>query len=148
MNQMSNHSHYKARRNVHGGKPTWHGYYLDGGLWRLVRSALDAPPIEYATEGEAIEAAKATLRFDGDVPVQPRQINQARRRDDVGNDLWRTFNRAQENLIRGDITYNHTNDQGVRSRRTTRPVNGIDGNVALNRAMWALASRMQELKAA
>jgi hypothetical protein len=99
-------------------------------------------------EQEAFAEAAASLRFDGDVPVQPRQINQARRRDDVGNDLWRTFNRAQENLIRGDITYNHTNDQGQRSRRTTRPVNGIDGNVALNRAMWALASKMQELKAA
>jgi hypothetical protein len=99
-------------------------------------------------EQEAFAEAAATLRFDGDVPVQPRQINQARRRDDVGNDLWRTFNRSQENLIRGDVSYNHTNDQGVRSRRTTRPVNGIDGNVALNRAMWALAAKMQELKAA
>ncbi len=98
-------------------------------------------------EQEAFAEAATALRFDGDIPVQPRQINAPRRRDDVGNDLWRTFNRAQENLVRGDISYSHTNDQGIRSRRTTRAVNGIDGNVALNRALWTLAAKMQELKA-
>ena len=99
-------------------------------------------------EQEAFAEAAAVLRFDGNVPVQPRQINAPRRRDDVGNDLWRTFNRTQENLVRGDISYTHTNDAGMRSRRTTRAVNGIDGNVTLNRALWTLAAKMQEIKAA
>jgi hypothetical protein len=59
----------------------------------------------------------------------------ARRSDDVGNDLWRTFNRTQENLTRGGMRYVHTDEAGVRSRRKTRPVNSIDGNVSLNRAL-------------
>ena len=100
-------------------------------------------------EQEAFAAAAAELRFEeGRAPVEPRQINAPRRRDDVGNDLWRTFNRTQENLVRGDISYTHRNERGQQSRRTTRPVNGIDGNVSLNRALWTLAAKMAEIKAA
>jgi hypothetical protein len=100
-------------------------------------------------EQEAFAEAAAELRFeDGRSPIKPSQINAPRRRDDVGADLWRTFNRTQENLVRGDINYTHTNDAGMRSRRSTRPVNGIDGNVTLNKALWTLAAKMQEIKSA
>ncbi len=33
-------------------------------------------------------------------------------------------------------------------RTTTRPVNGIDQNVKLNRALWVLADEMRRLRAA
>lgn len=101
------------------------------------------------SEQEAFAAAAAELRFEeGKAPVEPDQINRARRREDNGNDLWRTFNRAQENLVRGGLHYTHTNANLQRSRRETRPVNSIDGNTNLNRALWTLAARMAELKAA
>jgi hypothetical protein len=100
-------------------------------------------------EQEAFAEAAAALRWDDGRPeVTPRQINAPRRRDDAGADLWRTFNRTQENLVRGNLSYTHTNDAGIRSSRTTRPVNGIDGNVQLNKALWTLAAKMAELKAA
>lgn len=68
-----------------------------------------------------------------------------RRRDDNTDRLWDVFNRAQENLVNGGNSY-----VGVRAgrsiHRTTRAVNGIDGNVNLNRALWALTARMAEIK--
>jgi hypothetical protein len=101
-------------------------------------------------EQEAFAAAAAELRFDdGKTPILPHQINAPNRRDDVGNDLWRTFNRVQENLVRGGVNYQQRDENNrLVARRRTRPVNSIDGNVSLNRALWTLAAKMEELKAA
>lgn len=99
-------------------------------------------------EQELFAEAAAQLRFDDEkAPVDARQVNRARRMADQGNDLWRTFNRVQENLIQGGLRYVQTNPETRRQAlRSTRPVNSIDKNVQLNRALWALASKMQELK--
>jgi hypothetical protein len=114
-----------------------------GGLIEHIRS------VEVSrAEQEAFAAAAADLRFEEEHQVPAALINQARRRDDVGNDLWKTFNRVQENLVQGGVTYNHTNAQNIRTRKTVRPVNSIDGNVALNRALWTLTTKMAEIKAA
>lgn len=100
-------------------------------------------------EQEAFAEAAAQLRFTEEAApsIAPSLINAPRRRDDVGADLWRTFNRVQENLVAGGVRYSHTNTAGVRTNRETRPVNNIDGNVALNRALWTLTARMAEIKA-
>lgn len=99
-------------------------------------------------EQNAFAMAALALRYDeGKAPdVTPQQVHRVRREADLGNDLWRTFNRTQETLITGGMHYTHRNAQGQRSRRESRPVNGIDGNVALNRALWVLADKMAELK--
>ncbi len=101
-------------------------------------------------EQDAFASAALALRYDEDkVPeVAASQVHRARRQADVGNDLWRTFNRTQETLVNGGMHYTHFNANNQRSRRETRPVNSIDGNVALNRALWVLAERMAELKLA
>jgi hypothetical protein len=100
-------------------------------------------------EQEAFAEAAGELRFDGGAPVTPTQLLGARRPDDRGADLWRTFNRVQENLERGGVSYVQRDERGRRiARRETRPVQSIDGSVSLNRALWTLAQRMQELKAA
>ncbi|WP_027583978.1 DUF932 domain-containing protein [Bradyrhizobium sp. Ai1a-2] len=116
-----------------------------GGLIEHIRS-IDLRPAEQ----EAFAEAARELRFEEGAADQlaPALINQARRRDDVGNDLWKTFNRVQENLVKGGVTYNHTNANNMVSRRSIRPVNSIDGNVSLNRALWTLTARMAEIKAA
>lgn len=100
-------------------------------------------------EQEAFAEAAAALRWEEAAPVQPRQLLAPRRVDDQGADMWRTFNRVQENLERGGVSYVQRDEQGRRiARRETRPVQSIDGSVSLNRALWTLAQRMQELKAA
>jgi hypothetical protein len=111
------------------------------------------------TSGEQSVFAEAAhdLRFadsDGEVktPIVPAQLLAPRRPDDVGNDLWKTFNRIQENVIKGDLkarTRSGYDSEGrfVPSRKvTTREVKGIDQDVRLNRALWTLAEKMAELR--
>jgi hypothetical protein len=77
-------------------------------------------------------------------PIDASQLLQTRRMEDRDPTLWTTFNKVQENVIRGGL-------QGVSAngRRTrTREVTAIDTNVKLNRALWTLAERMAELKTA
>jgi hypothetical protein len=64
--------------------------------------------------------------------------------------LWTTFNRVQENVIRGGLSARAPatieNGRRVRGRRvTTREVTGIDQDVKLNKSLWILGERMAEL---
>jgi hypothetical protein len=105
-------------------------------------------------EQSALAEAAHTLRFadaEGKVttPITAAQLLQPRRAYDQGNDLWKTFNRVQENVIKGGLSAIQRDENGRRMRRvSTRQVKGIDQDVKLNRALWQLAERMQELKAA
>lgn len=107
------------------------------------------------TDGEqnAFAESAHTLRFadsDGKVttPITPAQLLAPRRREDVGSDLWRTYNRVQEAVISGGISAVQRDASGRRLRRvSTRRINGIDQDVRLNRGLWELAAKMAELKA-
>ena len=52
----------------------------------------------------------------------------------------------QENVIRGGLHGRKRNAEGRIRRSRSRPINGIDQNVTLNRALWTLAEGMQRLK--
>lgn len=102
------------------------------------------------TSGEQTALAEAAhvVRFadsEGkiDTPIQPAQLLQVRRWDDKGNDLWSTFNRVQENVIKGGLS---ARKPGSYQRTSSRAVKGIDQDVRLNRALWTLGERMAELK--
>lgn len=106
---------------------------------------------------EAVAFAEAAheLRFEDDSAsgraIEPTRLLTARRSEDAFNDLWTTFNRVQENVIRGGLegTYTTHRDDGSVQTRTarTREVKAIDDNTRLNRALWLLTERMAELKA-
>lgn len=129
------------------------------GSFRVIENAKGT--VEQARELHAIELdareqqvfARAALayRFEdvASAPVQAEQVIRARRQADVAPTLWNVFNRAQENLIRGGL-HGSTFNAETRQRRhvTTRPVNGIDGNRDLNRALHTLATEFAKLKAA
>ncbi len=103
------------------------------------------------TQAEQTVLAEASLvaRYgEEESPVRPDQIIAPRRREDVGQSLWQTFNVIQENLIRGGLTGRRQTTDGRIRRSQTRPINGIDQNVGLNRALWTLAEGMQRIKAA
>ncbi|MEP9369796.1 DUF932 domain-containing protein [Xanthobacter sp. VNH20] len=122
--------------------------------------AEDFPRLIDATEGmkdtrlsqaEQTVLAEASLvaRYGEDEsPVRPDQIIAPRRREDVGQSLWQTFNVIQENLIRGGVDGRRQTSDGRIRRSRTRAINGIDQNVGLNRALWTLAEGMQRLKTA
>lgn len=97
--------------------------------------------------------AAYTARFadhEGNVttPIEPDQLLRVRRRDDDNSSLWTTFNRVQENVIRGGLRGTRIEEDGRTRRVSSRAVNGIDQNVTLNRALWQLTAEMAKLKGA
>jgi hypothetical protein len=113
-----------------------------------VQESRDAMRLITLDEGEQDVLARSALSLKYDAPdkvtpVTEAQVLTPRRFDDRGCDLWSTFNRIQENLVKGGL--NGCSAQGRRQR--TRPVQGIDQNLRLNRALWMLAEGMRQLRA-
>ncbi len=61
-----------------------------------------------------------------------------RRGEDAGEDLWRTLNRVQENLLRGGLLRRSASGRLVRTRRIT----SIREDVRINSALWAMAAEV------
>jgi hypothetical protein len=108
------------------------------------------------TAGEQLALATAAhqLRFDEGTDeaqlVKPDQLLSAHRSADQSSDLYTTFNRIQENTVRGRVRGSGyvQSETGNRFRRLrTRAVTGIDNNTKLNKALWTLAEEMAKLKA-
>lgn len=93
----------------------------------------------------AFANAALALRWDESTPapVSPTQILSANRIEDKSADLWTTFNRVQENLIRWGLRGRDAKGK----RTTTRAVTGMDQDVKLNRALWVLSEKMLEIMA-
>jgi Domain of unknown function (DUF932) len=89
--------------------------------------------------GQRLElAAQAlALRFPDDAAgaMQPSQLLIPRRVQDVGNDLWRTFNVLQENILRGGLVRRSASNRLTR----TRGIRAIREDVRLNSALWEMA---------
>lgn len=117
---------------------------------RAAESIQEMREISLSEPEQAIfSRAALLLRYDDPAlaPIAPEKLLTPNRREDTAPDLWSTLNRVQENVIRGGISYVQRDDNGRRvARRTTRPINGIDQNTAVNRALWQLAEEMKALK--
>jgi hypothetical protein len=111
---------------------------------RMKAIALPAP------EQAALADAALTVRFNLEpgekAPIGADQLLRARRYGDGGQDLWSTFNRVQENVMRGGLHGVTRDAQNRRRHMTTREIRGIDQNLSLNRALWTLAETMADLK--
>ena len=100
-------------------------------------------------EQRAFATAALTLRYGERTEGQPpAPITAGAARIDPthrgpGDSLWLTFQRVQENSLRGGLPGRSA--QGRRIR--TREVGSIDRGVGLNRALWVLAEEMKKLKA-
>lgn len=98
-------------------------------------------------EGEQAAFARAALTLKYDNPEVPAPITEddlltPRRFEDRKKDMWATFSRVQENMLKGGLRGRSRNGRAT----TTRAVTGIDQNVKLNRALWVLAEEMRKLK--
>ncbi|MDQ9197763.1 DUF932 domain-containing protein [Cronobacter sakazakii] len=99
-----------------------------------MQSLLLPPPAQQSMANAAL-----TYRFGEEHhPVTATQILTPRRYEDRQDDLWTTYQRLQENLLKGGLPGRTA--KGKRSH--TRAVNGIDGDVKLNRALWVMAENM------
>jgi hypothetical protein len=113
-----------------------------------VKESRDAMRAITLDEGESEVFARAALALKYDDPDKPAPITESqilmpRRFDDRRPDLWSVFNRTQENLTKGGLHGRSANGR----RQQTRPVQGIDSDVRLNRALWLLADGLRQLKA-
>ena len=106
---------------------------------------LEAPEeMAFATAALALRFGERSVEQGGHqpAPVTAAQLVEARRPQDQGRSLWATFQRVQENVIRGGQP-----GRSAQGRRLqTRPVGSIDRGVSLNRALWMLAEEMRKLK--
>jgi hypothetical protein len=93
-------------------------------------------------EQVAFAKAAGQARWGDDVPVTPYRMLTANRWQDNKADLWTTFNRVQENMLKGGISGRSATGR----RMTTRAVGGVTENVKLNKALWTLADTMAALK--
>ena len=97
-------------------------------------------------EATAFSRAAIALKYEPDptkaAPVTEMQLLAPRRREDTAPDLWTTFNRVQENMVRGGLPVRTANGR----RQRTREIQGIDQSVKVNRALWVLAEEMKKLK--
>ncbi|AWC24828.1 MULTISPECIES: DUF932 domain-containing protein [Hyphomicrobiales] len=115
---------------------------------RLINASETMKEIQLGEDERRVlaEASLVARYGEEESPVRPDQIIQPRRREDAGQSLWMTYNTIQENMIRGGLHGQRRNAEGRIRRSQTRPINGIDQNVTLNRALWTLAEGMQRLK--
>ena len=101
--------------------------------------------IAFATAALALRFGERNVEEAGGhrpAPVTAEQLNEARRIEDVGHNLWATFQRVSENVMRGGQP-----GRTVQGRRMhTRPVAAIERSVSLNRALWMLAEEMRKIK--
>ncbi|SEO19470.1 protein of unknown function [Nitrosospira multiformis] len=85
---------------------------------------------------KAFARAALTLKYEDSepAPITERDLLTPRRFSDRASDMWTTFSRVQENLLKGGIRGRNKSGRSM----TTRAVTGIDQNVKLNRALWVL----------
>ncbi|BBP45104.1 hypothetical protein THMIRHAS_04770 [Thiosulfatimonas sediminis] len=75
-------------------------------------------------------------------PISSDALLQARRSEDKEPTLWKTFNRVQENLMKGGLM--GRSQTGRRTR--TKAIASVTEDVRLNRALWQLADEFSKLK--
>jgi hypothetical protein len=96
-------------------------------------------------EQGAFARAALSLKYDDAPPVSESQVLAVRRAEDAAPTLWNTLNRVQEALVKGGDRYRLETPRGTQ-RRQTQPVNSVDGQTRVNRAIWQLAEEMRKLK--
>lgn len=90
---------------------------------------------------QALAQAALAYRFGEEhQPITEEQVLQPRRWEDKNDDLWTVYQRLQENFIKGGLS--GRNAKGKTAR--TRSVNGIDGDIKLNKALWVMTEKMHE----
>lgn len=96
--------------------------------------------IELNAKEQAEFSKKAyKLRFGKEKKFDPIELNIHRRVDDNKPTLWHTFNRVQENLLKGGTPYTLLKPTGRVRNTTTRSVSSLYLSQKLNTELWTLA---------
>ncbi len=101
------------------------------------------------TRHEAVKDAKERgnrgylPQTHNDAPITAERALESQRFADDGTDMWKVFNRVQENITKGGQRGYAASGR----RMTTKPIKALDKDVAINRGLWTLASELALLKA-
>ena len=98
---------------------------------RMERTVLEEPQ-RMAMADQALSLRFAPKRRGS---LEPSQLLTVRRPEDVGHDLWRTYNVIQENVLRGGLSRRSASNRLTR----TRSITSIREDVRINTALWAMA---------
>jgi len=98
--------------------------------WKTIHMDVDKKK-SFFTEAAQVRFGDATT----DDIIQ--EVSRFRRLEDNANDLWTTFNVAQENILRGGFRNGATG-------RMVRSISNIQKDVNLNTQLWDLASKYSE----
>ncbi len=95
---------------------------------RMERTMLEEP------QRLAFAEAAIALRFPkrNALGLQPSQVLEPRRPEDVGRSLWKTYNVVQEAVIKGGLEYRTATNRSAHSRG----IRGIRQDVHLNTQLW------------
>ncbi|WP_312366220.1 DUF932 domain-containing protein [Ensifer sp.] len=133
------------------GKVVEGTYRVLGEAERTLAAPQDWSNLKMGREAREVLAEAAHLVRFGDAdgvvmnPIRPEQLLAPRRIEDRGEDLWTVWNVVQENSIKGGLRGVKRDEFGRSRRSTSRPINGIDQDIKLNKALWLIGERMATL---
>lgn len=70
--------------------------------------------------------------------VTAADILTARRSEDRAPTVWNTFQKCQENLVKGGLSVRTENGK----RQRTRPIKSVDGDLRINKGLWMLTEKL------
>lgn len=107
---------------------------IDTWIDKAENTTLDRPvQLEYA-------ARAMEIRYDNERPFEPAELLTVRRDPDAGDNVWRIYNRVQENLMQGGIQGRSATGRRVMSR----PIARVTRDVEYNRKLWDLTTEYLE----
>jgi len=104
-------------------------------------AAWQALPMPIVDQEEFAREAMTLRGIPADSPIRPYQVINARRTEDLSENLWTVFNRVQENLSRPGIAATRIREDGSRRRISLRALRNVPQTVSFNTKLWELADR-------
>jgi len=95
------------------------------------------------TEQLSLAKVAKEIRFKPYQEVEISNLLQSHRKEDNANDLWRVFNRLQENSIRGGVKGKNI----ITGRNfTSKPIKSIDSLISINEKLFDLTDKFTLIK--
>ena len=92
-------------------------------------------------EAAQIAYAETVIEIADKKHVEPGQLSKARRDEDRDSSAWATFQKVQENLVKGGLLVR--TDSGRRAK--TRPIKSVQGDLRINKGLWMLTEKLAEI---
>ena len=115
---------------------------LDGDVvWQMAK---EAAALRWDVLPEVYEPGELTGSFFTGLTI--KGLTNARRSEDTITNLWTTYNKIQENLIRGGAEVLSFSDRRPAGQfRRSKAIRSVNDNLRINRKLWDMATQKKEL---